>query len=558
MNPYNIESSPLRDKHYLELRRGFIFRLASLYLLPLILLIAFFIYQYSALINESRSVHLMSVAESQSRILDIYLKERVSNLLSLIDSPEMDFPPDTQKMGSYLSKLKRDSDAFIDLGFFDTTGVQTLYAGPLSYLAKKNYSREKWYMELRESKKRFVITDIYLGLRNEPHFTIGAKRSVAGKNFFLKASLDPARIYEYMTSLEKSPDVYISIINEAGKYQLVHHDIGIPLKIAHLIPKDTSSIGVASGETGDENVHYAFARLAGTNWIVLVHSRDEKSGFLNSNTGNIVFASLIVIAILIIIIIFRSKKMVLLEYEKDIVKSQLEHAARLATVGELAAGIAHEIGNPLNIIANEVGIMQDFANPKFNIKKDITDLHPHFDKIMKAVFRCKDINKKLMTFVRKDDFKIQPHDIHTVIDEFINGFFEHEMSLRNIKIVREYSKDLPKIMIDDNQFRQVLVNLLNNAADAIKPPGTITLTTLAKSGQLFVSVSDTGCGISQEQIAKIFMPFFTTKPVGKGTGLGLSVSFGIIKNMGGTIKVESIPGKGSSFTIVLPLNGTRL
>lgn len=553
-----MDNSPLREKHYLDLRRGFIIRLASLYLLPLVVLIAFFIYQYSALIGESRARHFMSVAESQSRILDIYLKERVGNILSLIDSPEMEFPPSEQKIGTYLSKLKRDSEAFIDLGFFDTTGVQTLYSGPLLYLAKKDYSREDWYIRLRNGSKRHVITDIYPGLRNEPHFTIGVSRSVMGKSYFLKSSLDPAKIYEYMTSLEKSQDVYISIINKAGQYQLVDSKIGKPLGNTPYMPKDSASVGIKIANVNGDNIEFAFSKLAGSDWYVLVQSRDDgDGGAISADYSNIIIVSLLIILVLIGIIFFRSKRMVLQEYEKDIVKSQLEHAARLATVGELAAGIAHEIGNPLNIIANEVGIMQDFANPKFNVSKSIQDLSPHFEKIMKAVFRCKDINKKLMTFVRNDDMKVKQHDIQLVIDEFINGFFEHDMSLRNIRIKRQYQDGLPQVHIDENQFRQVLINLLNNAADAINPPGTITITTGKHDNNIFVTVSDTGCGISQEQIGKIFMPFYTTKPVGKGTGLGLSVSFGIIKNMGGNIKVESIPGKGSSFSIILPINGAQ-
>ncbi len=242
-----------------------------------------------------------------------------------------------------------------------------------------------------------------------------------------------------------------------------------------------------------------------------------------------------------------------MEYENDIVKLQLEQASKLATIGELAAGIAHEIGNPLNIIANEVGIMQDYANPRFGVDKKISDLNIHFDKIMKAVFRCKDINKKLLTFVRKHDYEIKLHNVNEIIEDFIYGFFEHEMLLKNMKIIKQYDPKIPLVMVDHNQFRQVIVNLLNNAADAIKPPGTITVRTSSEDKNVYISVIDTGVGISQEHIDKIFLPFFTTKPVGKGTGLGLSVSYSIIKNFGGTINVESILGKRTNFTIILPI-----
>ena len=125
--------------------------------------------------------------------------------------------------------------------------------------------------------------------------------------------------------------------------------------------------------------------------------------------------------------------------------------------------------------------------------------------------------------------------------------------LKNIELLRNYKAGNSKVKIDANQISQVIVNLITNAADAIEKNGTITIGTEMENGCVNITVTDTGSGISQEKIDKIFIPFFTTKPAGKGTGLGLSVSYGIVGNHGGTIKVESIPGKGSVFTVELPL-----
>ncbi|HHN48290.1 MAG TPA: HAMP domain-containing histidine kinase, partial [Bacteroidales bacterium] len=125
------------------------------------------------------------------------------------------------------------------------------------------------------------------------------------------------------------------------------------------------------------------------------------------------------------------------------------------------------------------------------------------------------------------------------------------LELKNIELIKHFAPNLPMVLLDENQFKQVLINLLNNASDAITPPGIITIFTFLDGERVGVSVSDTGCGIKMEEINKIFTPFYTTKPVGKGTGLGLSVSYGIIKNLGGDITVESIPGKGTLFTIYL-------
>jgi two-component system NtrC family sensor kinase len=246
--------------------------------------------------------------------------------------------------------------------------------------------------------------------------------------------------------------------------------------------------------------------------------------------------------------------MVIAEYDKDIVKAQLQQASKLAAIGELASGIAHEIGNPLNIIANEVGIMKDFANPRFKSDKTISDLKPNFDKIMKSVFRIKDINRKMLSFVRAGETNLKKSDINESIKDLTSGFYEHELSLRNIKLEVSYDQDNIMALIDENQFRQVLINLINNAADAICEHGTIYIKTSKKANGININVSDTGSGIKPEEIDKIFLPFFTTKPTGKGTGLGLSVSYSIIKSFGGDITVESIPGIGTSFCIVLPVS----
>jgi two-component system NtrC family sensor kinase len=149
--------------------------------------------------------------------------------------------------------------------------------------------------------------------------------------------------------------------------------------------------------------------------------------------------------------------------------------------------------------------------------------------------------------------KIEKNNIHNIINDLVDGFFERELAVSNIKFIKNYTPNLPEIETDANQLRQVLLNIINNAIDAINPPGKITISTSYNDDQIIIAVTDTGKGISKEMMEKIFLPFFTTKEVGKGTGLGLSVSYGIIKNLGGKIEVESVVGKGTTFTIILPI-----
>jgi two-component system NtrC family sensor kinase len=139
------------------------------------------------------------------------------------------------------------------------------------------------------------------------------------------------------------------------------------------------------------------------------------------------------------------------------------------------------------------------------------------------------------------------------MDEVVDDFFVREMAVDNIEIRREYEDNLPPILTDGNQLKQVFLNLLKNAADAIEGAGGILIRMARDETSLRIQISDTGCGMTQDQVDRIFMPFYTTKEVGEGTGLGLSVSYGIVKNLEGTVEVESRVGKGSTFTIVLPI-----
>ena len=546
----DINDNPILKKMYWVMRRNYIVRLLLIYMFPLILLVVYFQYQYNGLLTKSREHHLMSAAEGQSRILDIFIKERINNIINLIDNPSLSYPISSQELNKMFEKLHKDSDAFIDLGYLDTTSIQKGYAGPLQFLEKKYYKKEKWYDELINTNERYVITDIYLGLRKTPHFTIGAKIIINKKTIIFKTSLDPQKIYNYMTSLEKSKDIHILIVNNSGYYQLAPTEVGKPMKLSFYIPNKSLNIGIK--ETKDSRF-YAFSWLASLNWAVIVKEKEDTVKSYFNLKIEIIIASIIFIAFLFFVIIYRSKNIVKVEKEKDMVLLQFEQASKLATVGELAAGIAHEIGNPLNIIANEVGIMQDYSNPKFKSTKTLQDMNPHYKKIISAVYRIKDINKKLLTFVSQKDNELREYNLNDLIEDLVSGFFEREMKVDNIEIIRKLNHNIPTILTDSNQLRQVLINLLTNAHDAIKPSGKITISTNANTDNICIAVSDTGSGISQDKLRKIFLPFYTTKPVGKGTGLGLSVSYSIIKNLGGTITVDSKPGLGTTFTIILPV-----
>ncbi|MEZ5360231.1 MAG: ATP-binding protein [Candidatus Zixiibacteriota bacterium] len=547
---------PFNDKHYRDFKRKSIVRLLLTYLTPLIVLSIYFYYQYDTMVTDSRSLHLTATAENQSNTFDLFISERIVNLSNLINDPRFIFPPSTQDMQAYLQRLRKNSDAFTDIGYLNAEGIQVAYTGPFPALESQDYSTESWYIELMDSETDFIITDIYLGLRQRPHFTIAKKRTFEDGTVVLRTSLDPERMYEYITSLEGAHEVSTSIVNSSGQYQLVKPQVGNPLDSSPFIPPKSPEQGIAQAIVGANTVIYAYASLQNTDWALIVLPMVEPSaGFLSGYRLKILGLSAGLIAIITFMVFYRARQLVEAQKDADRTRAQLEHAAKLASIGELAAGIAHEINNPLAIINEEAGLMKDLMTAQFGPPPDTTEQLEHLENIREAVFRCRDVTRKLLGFVRKSDMDISPHFIHEMIDKVVDGILGKELEVSNIQIVRDYANDIPQMLTDANQLQQVLLNLLNNAIDALEDrPGTIAITTRYDKKKIQVSIADTGIGMTREQIEKIFLPFYTTKEVGKGTGLGLSVSYGIIKNMGGKIEAESTPGAGSTFTLTLPVH----
>ncbi|MFB0547209.1 MAG: ATP-binding protein, partial [Anaerolineae bacterium] len=228
-------------------------------------------------------------------------------------------------------------------------------------------------------------------------------------------------------------------------------------------------------------------------------------------------------------------------------QEQLLQAEKLAAIGQLAAGVAHEINNP-------IGVILGFAQV---ISKKLTEDDPLSNPLAtveKEALRCKSIVQNLLDFARRSEPALRPINVNTVL-EATCALVEHKFSSQNVEIIKGYDPNLPEIMADENQLQQVFVNIILNAFQAMPGGGELRITTRRMGSEVQILFSDTGVGISPENLKRIFDPFFTTKEVGQGTGLGLSVSYGIIEQHNGTIEVESRVGVGSTFTIKLPLPG---
>ena len=233
--------------------------------------------------------------------------------------------------------------------------------------------------------------------------------------------------------------------------------------------------------------------------------------------------------------------------QKRLVEEQIAQADKLASIGQLSAGIAHEINNPLGIILGYTQLLIRNAKPVSERYNDLKTIEKH-------VRSCKTIVEDLLNFARTSKPREDLIRVDDVLDDVLK-FVQQHADLDQISIGRSYDPAAPDMLLDEEKIKQVFINLVMNAKHAMGDSGQLTVSTEYRetAHQVVIKLTDTGHGINRKDLPRIFDPFFTTKPTGEGTGLGLSVSYGIIKNHGGDIKVDSEGGRGATFTIVLPV-----
>ena len=232
---------------------------------------------------------------------------------------------------------------------------------------------------------------------------------------------------------------------------------------------------------------------------------------------------------------------------KEYTQQQIMKSERLATLGQLAAGVAHEINNPLGAILMYSHLSLEEMGAEDSHRRNL-------EKVVAEATRCKNIVRGLLDFARQSEPNVEESDANDILRRTLS-LLQNQPLFQNIKVATALSPSPPKVMMDSGQIQQVFTNIIFNAAEAMAGEGELFVASrVAPSGEsIEIEFTDTGCGIPQENLEKIFDPFFTTKEVGRGTGLGLAVSYGIIARHKGTIEVKSEPGKGTTFIIRLPL-----
>lgn len=558
----------MKKSPYAAMRRTI---LASMILIPLItfIIILGIGYYYFATSLENGTISSMKrIIEDHRHMIDTFLNGRKANLEFILHSYSYEVLTKPENLLSILDRLQKQSSAFLDLGIFDEEGIHVNYQGPYK-LVGRDYGQEDWFNEVL--KKGYYISDIFLGYRRIPHFIIALTREEEGKKWVIRATIDTYLFSDLVKKVRigKTGEAYL--LNKEGIFQTERRSGGNlmdkdPENIKYLSPHEGVKTFFEDDSRGEEYI-YATTWLKGKEWLLVV--RQQKADAfrtLRSAAYLIVLITIIGSAAIIGLALYLTdriiRRMERIDVDREQLSGQLIRASRLAELGEMAAGFAHEINNPLQIIKNEQSLIEtilDELKEKGELRpsEDLDELKDSTRQIKEQVDRCAEITQAILKFGRKSEPVSEDIDLSTFIPE-VTGMIAKKASVHGINIKREVEEHNLTIHGDPAQLQQVLLNLFNNAIDAIivrhrSEGGELVIGAKAeKNGTAEIWVKDNGCGISAENLKKIFTPFFTTKPVGKGTGLGLSVCYGIIEHMGGLLKVSSERGVGTTFTIEMP------
>jgi len=452
--------------------------------------------------------------------------------------------------------LNREYGSITDLGVIDQSGRHLAYIGPYD-LMDKNYSKAFWFKEVMN--KGVYISDMFMGFRKVPHFIVAVTRSENATKWILRATIDTDSFRSLVENVRigKTGEVYL--LNRAGVYQTSPRFKG---KIMEKAPEP-----VGEPHEGIEIRIEDKRRIIASTWLSqprwkLVIRQNYSEAFndvSHANLSALVFLLLSAGAI-VVVAVFITSRMIKMIKERDLeaerLNKQLMQAGKLAAVGELSAGVAHEINNPLAIILTERQILLDMLNRKPIPDRDFMDqFNKSMSQIDMQIQRCKRITQNLLRFSRRTKSVIESVNINQFLSEIIN-LMEREARSSGIKFLTDFDENMPPVLSDPSQLQQVFLNMITNAIDAHegKPYGSIRISTryFPQKKGVEIVFADTGCGIPEENLDRIFDPFFTTKPIGKGTGLGLSICYSTIKRLGGEIRMRSEIGTGSEFTIFLP------
>ncbi len=550
-----LQSEDDSPDRYRVLRRNLVMLMILITIIPLTIMAVIYQHEYQSSIKKEIINPLQTLANKSKHSFELFLEERLSVVRFIASSYSYEELSDQKTLSRIFKVLMEEYCCLVDLGLINDKGIQLSYAGPYEFLGK-DYSKQSWFQEV--VVKGDYISDVFMGYRQFPHVAIAVlRRTIEGSYLILRATIDTRKFDNIIASMGLDLESDAFLINREGILQtpsrfygeiLDHYPMSFPRG-------NYGPIVIEEVDPQKRDMLIAYAPFIRSDYIlVLVKPRSAvlKSWYTLRTRMLFIFAISVVIILLVVLKLTDTvtKRVKEADEKRELAYREVHHAHKLSSIGRLAAGVAHEINNPMAIINEKAGLMKDLVgyDKQFGNKEKFLGL---IQSILQSVERCKEITHRLLGFARRMEVQHVELDLNELVQETL-GFLEKEALYRNIDLRLHMADDLPRISCDRGQLQQVFLNILTNALAAVKDGDHITITSWEEnSDTVAVAVEDSGIGMPEETLRNIFEPFFTTKK-GSGTGLGLAITYGIVKKMGGNIKAESKEGEGTTFTVYLP------
>ncbi|MBU0946924.1 MAG: two-component sensor histidine kinase [Proteobacteria bacterium] len=484
-------------------------------------------------------------------VINLFLKKQEDLLATLTGIYSLEYLEEVGHLQELFLAVNKTNE-IVDLHVIDSSGKQLAYVGPYwSSIEGKNYRVQPWFKEALVSGRH--VSDVFTGFRGVPHFVIAVTDPL--KTYVLRATINSEIFNALLHSAQIGPNGDAYIVNRQAAFQTPSLQ---GTKILSAEEKNILEYHEGTYFQTIDGYRYCTRWVRGGQWLLVIKSRIEDSlgdyyEIRNTNLMIIAMTCLLVMLLAAFVSWHLVRRLERADRDKHELDQHLIQMEKMATVGRLAAGIAHEINNPLQMITNQAGWMDELLveeNP--SQMKNLTEYKESINKIKYHVKRAATVTHRLLGFSRKIIAEKQCVQVNELIEETLS-FVENDAKNNNIRIEKKFCEELPTTMSDGPQLQQVFLNLLGNGLDAIDKDGTLEVSTRVAADNIYIEFADTGTGIKPELMKKIFDPFFTTKDPGKGTGLGMAISYNIMRKLGGKIDVRNREEGGAVFTLTLPI-----
>lgn len=545
--------SPAR---YRSLQRIMTVLMVTVSVIPLLILTGINHAQYMKTLEREMENPLYAMVRKSQASLELFLGERASTVSLIAHAYSFDDLTNEQTLNRVFRALKSEFRGFVDMGLVDADGRQVAYVGPYK-LKDADYAGQPWLAEAHV-KGRY-ISDVFLGLRGFPHMVIAVHRMEEnGRQWTLRVTIDTSRLERLVAAVGLMQDTDAFLCDSDGVLQTNSRFYGKVLdKLPLTLPPQSFETTVRPWKDAEgRDLMVAYTSLAGTDFILMAVKPTldiYKPWTALRSELLLVFGGGIAIIVLVSHLLMKHLvgRLRASDERRVAVFAQMEHNQKLSSIGRLAAGVAHEVNNPLAVINEKAGLGLDLLHMSANFERK-DRLIALLEAIESTVERARGITHRLLGFARRMEANRQDLSVPEVLTETM-GFLERGAKNRGVTIATDFGQGLPDIVSDRGQLQQVFLNIMGNALDAVPDGGRVDIACHQKDdGGLLVRITDNGKGMSPEVLKHIFEPFYSTKKE-KGNGLGMFITYGIVRRLGGEITVDSTEGKGTTVSIALPL-----